>query len=235
MENRFIVAQMGDITGKKVLDVGCGLGESSVYLALRGARVTAMDVSPGMVTATCELGKAWGVEIEGRVSPGETLAADSDAYDIVYIANTIHHVGDRSALLAEIRRVLKPGGMFYSFDPVAYNPVINVYRRMATDVRTPDEEPLRTKDVALARTFFPDVKARFFWIAGLALFIKYYLMDRVHPNADRYWKRIFQETPKTLWWWMPLRAVDGILTRLPGVKYLAWNVVMWGTKPRSAR
>ena len=41
MENRFIVAQMGDITGKKVLDVGCGLGESSVYLALRGARAQA--------------------------------------------------------------------------------------------------------------------------------------------------------------------------------------------------
>jgi SAM-dependent methyltransferase len=202
-----------------------------VYLALRGARVTALDVSPGMVNGTCALGKTWGVEIEGRVSPGETLEAESGAYDIVYVANTIHHVHDRASLFTEIRRVLKPGGKFYSFDPVAYNPAINVYRRMATEVRTPDEAPLKTADIALARKFFPDVQARFFWIATLALFMKYYLFDRVHPNADRYWKRIFEETAKTIWWWMPLKGLDGLLTRLPVVKYLAWYVVLWGTKP----
>ena len=234
-ENREILRQMGDLRGKRVLDVGGGLGESSVYFAIRGADVTYTDLSPGMADFAAKLAAHHGVTIHTAVCAAEAVDTLGGNFDFVYIANTIHHVHDRPALLRAMHAALNPGGKFFSWDPIAYNPVINVYRRMATDVRTPDEEPLRTKDVALARTFFPDVKARFFWIAGLAVFIKYYLMDRVHPNADRYWKRIFQETPKTLWWWMPLRAVDGILTRLPGVKYLAWNVVMWGTKPRSAR
>jgi len=230
MENRFIISLMGDLKGKRVLDIGCGLGESSVYLALRGAKVTAVDVSEGMVSATCALAKAWGVNVEGRVSPAEKLAAESDSYDIVYTANTIHHVHDRPGFMAEIHRVLRRGGKFYSFDPVAYNPAINIYRRIATDVRTPDEEPLRTADLALARSYFPDLQSRFFWLLTLSLFMKYYLLDRVHPNADRYWKRIFRETPQTLSWWTPLKVLDNLITRLPLLKYLAWNVVLWGTK-----
>jgi SAM-dependent methyltransferase len=180
--------------------------------------------------ATCALAKTWGVEVQGLVSPGEKLAADSDAYDIVYTANTIHHIPDRASFMAELRRVLRKGGVFYSFDPVAYNPAINIYRRMATDVRTPDEAPLKTSDLTLVRSYFPDVQARYFWLLTLSLFMKYFLVDRVHPNADRYWKRIFRETPQSVRWWLPLQKLDALLTGLPLVKYLSWNVVLWGTK-----
>ena len=64
----------------------------------------------------------------------------------------------------------------------------------------------------------------------LSLFLKYYLIDRVHPNTDRYWKRIFRETPATLGWWLPLKRIDRVLTRIPLVRCLAWNMVMWGVK-----
>ena len=66
--------------------------------------------------------------------------------------------------------------------------------------------------------------------AGLALFLKYYLVNRVHPNADRYWKRIFTESRGGLWWWYPLRSLDRVLTRVPLVRRLAWNIVIWGRK-----
>jgi SAM-dependent methyltransferase len=230
VENRFILSQMGDLRGKTILDIGAGLGESSVYFALQGAIVTATDISPRMVETTIALGKQYGVEIQGIVSVGEDLRLPADQFDLVYIANTIHHVQDRARLLEQVRNSLKPGGRFFSFDPVAYNPVINVYRRMANQVRTEDESPLGIQDLRLARRYFPDVRHRVFWIATLLLFLKYYLVDRVHPNADRYWKRIFKETSRTLWWWLPLRSLDSVLTRLPLVSFLAWNVVMWGTK-----
>jgi 2-polyprenyl-3-methyl-5-hydroxy-6-metoxy-1,4-benzoquinol methylase len=229
-ENRFILSKMGSLKGKRVLDVGAGLGESSVYFALQGADVTATDLSPQMVETAVKLGALHGVHIDGVVTPGEVLNVPGDSYDFVYVANTIHHVTDKPVLFEQIRRALKPGGRFFSWDPLAYNPVINQYRKMATQVRTEDESPLTFGDVALAKNYFAHVGHREFQIASLAIFLKYYLIDRVHPNQDRYWKRILRETDRSLWWWQPLRAMDGLLTRLPLVRRLAWNMVMWGER-----
>ena len=233
MENRFILSRMGDLKGKRLLDLGAGLGESSVYFALQGAQVTMTDISPGMVQTGRELARKYGVEIEGIVSQAENLFVPGETYDFVYIANTIHHVRDRDGLFQKIHRALKPGGRFFSYDPVAYNPAINVYRRMATKVRTEDESPLTLRDLRLARKYFPNAQHREFWISTLLLFVKYYAVDGVHPNQDRYWKKIVRETPERLRWWMPLRALDGVLTRLPLVRWLAWNIVMWGEKEAS--
>jgi SAM-dependent methyltransferase len=233
LENRFIGSRMGNLRGKRLLDIGAGLGESSVYFALQGAQVTMTDISPGMVQTGSKLARRYGVEVEGIVSEAEDLGVAAEAFDFVYIANTIHHVRGRDALFQQIHRALKPGGFFFSYDPLAYNPAINVYRRMATEVRTEDEAPLTRADLQLARKYFPNVQHREFWISTLLLFVKYYAVDRVHPNQDRYWKRILQETPQSLRWWMPLRALDAALTRLPLLRWLAWNMVMWGEKEAS--
>lgn len=230
LENRFILDRLEPLSGKKLLDIGAGLGESSVYFALRGARVTTVDISPQMVEMALGLGKNYGVELEGIVSSAEDLNLPDNSYDIIYVANTIHHVRDRASLFEPMHRALKPGGMFISYDPIAYNPMINVYRRMATAVRTPDESPLTVADLKLARRYFCHVQHREFWISTLFLFVKYYLIDRVHPNQDRYWKRILRETPERLWWWTPLRSLDSVLTRIPLVRWLAWNIVIWGVK-----
>ncbi len=232
-ENKAILGLMGELRGKRLLDIGCGLGESSVYFAMQGAQVTATDLSPGMVNCAVALGKLYNVEIEGLVQSGESLEVKPDSYDLIYVANTIHHVTDKRQLFAQIKKALKPGGRFFSFDPLAYNPVINVYREMATEVRTEDEAPLTFGDVRLAAEYFENVQHREFWILTLSLFVKYFLFDRIHPNQDRYWKRIFKETTASLWWWTPLAAIDDFLTRLPLVRRLAWNMVMWGEKSKS--
>jgi SAM-dependent methyltransferase len=230
LENRAILALMGDLKGKRLLDVGAGLGESSVYFALQGADVTAIDLSPRMVECAIALGESNGVFIRGAVQSGERLEVPQEYFDIVYVANTIHHVTDKELLFSQIHRALKPGGRFFSYDPLGYNPIIEIYRRMATKVRTEDEAPLTFGDVELARKFFPNLQHREFWILTLSLFLKYYLIDRVHPNNERYWKKILRETPRTLWWWTPLEVMDRLLARLPIVRYLAWNIVMWGEK-----
>ena len=231
LENQFILRKMGNLAGKKVLDIGAGLGESSVYFALQRAQVTTTDISPLMVEKVLQLAAKYGVEMDGIVSTVESLNVPENHFDFVYIANTIHHVHDRSQLFAQIRRALKPGGSFFSYDPLAYNPAINIYRRIATKVRTQDERPLTQADWRLARCYFEDVEHREFWIATLMLFAKYYVLDRVHPNEDRYWKRILTEKPESLRWWKPLLYLDSVLSRIPGVQLLAWNTVLWGNKP----
>jgi ubiquinone/menaquinone biosynthesis C-methylase UbiE len=231
LENQFILKRMGPLAGKKLLDIGAGLGESSVYFALQGAAVTVVDISPQMVATALGLGRKFGVQLEGVVSSAENLNLTANTYDIVYAANTLHHVSNRAALFEQLSLALKPGGLFFSYDPLAYNPLINIYRRMATEVRTPDEAPLRTGDIKLAGQYFDQVQHREFWISALLLFVKYYLFDRVHPNQDRYWKRILRETPAGLRWWTPLRALDRLATRIPLLRWMAWNVVIWGRKP----
>jgi 2-polyprenyl-3-methyl-5-hydroxy-6-metoxy-1,4-benzoquinol methylase len=233
VENHFILGRMGPLRGKKLLDIGAGLGESSVYFALQGAEVTTVDISTAMVETAQRLAKFNGVELKGIVSAGEDLRLPNESFDLVYIANTIHHVHDRASLFAQIHAALKPGGRFFAYDPLAYNPLIRIYRRMATAVRTPDESPLTAADLRLARKYFTNVGHREFWLASLALFVKYYVVDRVHPNQDRYWKRILRETRRSLWWWLPLRVLDSALTRLPLVRWLSWNTVMWGQKEAS--
>lgn len=231
MENRYILSVLGDLSGKTLLDVGCGLGESSVKFAELGAEVTSNDLSEEMLVLTSKLAEKRGLSVKTSHGPAETLDLPEASFDVVYAANVIHHLSDQDAFYAAILRLLKPGGLFISWDPVRYNPVINVYRRMAMDVRSEDEFPLGLADLKKARSYFGEVDVRFFWLATLVLFLKYYLIDRVDPNKERYWKRIYEESAASLRWWRPFYWLDAVLTRLPGLRWLSWNMVMVAKKP----
>jgi len=226
LENQYILKTLGCLKGKRVLDIGCGLGESSVKFAKMGAITTASDLSPEMVRLTYSNAQKLGLTVNTCAGPAETLDLPDGSFDVIYAANIIHHITDRARFFANVNRLLDKGGVFCAWDPVKYNPVINIYRRMATDVRTDDEMPLGREDLKKLRQFFPEVHVRFFWLLSLTLFMKYFVFDRVHPNKERYWKRIYRETNQTLWWWLPLRWLDSLLLRLPLMKWLSWNVVM---------
>jgi SAM-dependent methyltransferase len=231
-ENRFILGLLGDLEGRRVLDLGSGLGESATYFALRGARVTATDISPEMCQLCQGTARAHGVTLEAVATPVERLEVPAGQFDVVYGANILHHVTDLDGTLAAVRRALAPGGQCVFWDPLAYNPVINVYRRMATRVRTVDEHPLRFDALEAFRRQFADVGHREFWLSTLLLFVRYYAVDRIHPNADRYWKKILEEDHDRIgWWFSPLQRLDDVLLRLPLVRRLAWNTVIWGNKP----
>src|SRR5260370_13726913 len=88
MENRFILRQMGSLKGKRILDVGSGLGESSVYLALQGASVMMVDISPGMIEKAKKVGRHHKVHVDGLPALGENLPVGDGEFDIVDTANT---------------------------------------------------------------------------------------------------------------------------------------------------
>jgi SAM-dependent methyltransferase len=231
-ENRFILGLMGNLKGLKILDIGAGLGESTVYLGLQGARVTACDISQDMLNRCTALANSYDLLISTRLSlSSQDFDFGENQFDIVYGANVLHHIGSIRPFLAAVKRALVPHGRFYFIDPLTYNPVIKVYRRLASSVRTEDERPLRFSDLKYFFELFNQVEHREFWLTTLLIFFKYFLLDRIDPNVDRYWKRILKEDPQQIhWWFEPLRRLDDLLLRLPPLKFLAWNIVIWGRK-----
>ena len=92
--------------GELVLDIAAGTGTSSAALAKSGAIVTALDFSPGMVAE----GRRKHPTIEFVEANAEKLPFKSNTFDAVTISFGLRNVNDPRAALAEMYRVLKPGG-----------------------------------------------------------------------------------------------------------------------------
>lgn len=226
-EVRYITGRLGDLRGTRLLDVGCGLGEVSVYFAMRGAQVTACDLSSGMLDASSRLAEVNGVRISTHLADAEDLRLPAEAlFDIIYAGNLLHHV-DIDRTLSRLKRHLAPGGTLVTWDPLAYNPVINAYRRIATQVRTTGEHPLKWSDIGLFRRHFRTVDTRYFWLTSLAIFLIMALIQRRNPNRERFWKVVVKEGETWRWLYQPLERLDRFLLKaLPPLRLLCWNVVI---------
>jgi SAM-dependent methyltransferase len=232
-EIRFIRSVLGNLKGKSLLDLGCGLGEASVYFALEGANVTASDLSQLMLDFTKRLAEKNRVQVRTHKAAAEQLAFGRDVkFDIIYAGNLFHHVEIEPALRNMVRH-LQPDGLLVSWDPVAYNPAINAYRVSAQQVRTPDEHPLRLRDIRLFRSYFEDVRVRWFWLTTLVIFVIMRFFQGRDPNKERYWKKVVEEADQWAWLYRPLEFLDRILYAVfPFLRPLSWNVVIVARKPR---
>jgi SAM-dependent methyltransferase len=231
LEHEYILSNLCSLKGKKILDIGSGLGEASVYFALKGAKVTTADISYGMLRFGKTLAKRHKVCIEPVQVISDVLPFEDESFDIVYVSNTLHHIQKLETAIREIKRILKKDGMMVSIDPIAYNPIINIYRIMANGVRTIDEHPLTISDIKAIRKNFSNCKIKTFWLLTLVLFLNFYLIDRIHPNEDRYWKRIYLVERKIAWWFRPLARLDSIILKiLPIFRWWCWNVVILARK-----
>ena len=103
-----IVNLAGDVAGRRVLDVGCGSGPISAMLRDRGATVAGFDSSAKMVELAR---KRLGPDADLRVADlGGPLPYPDGAFDDVIAALVLHYLEDWTGPLAELRRVLRPGG-----------------------------------------------------------------------------------------------------------------------------
>ncbi|KOV85128.1 class I SAM-dependent methyltransferase [Nocardia sp. NRRL S-836] len=103
-----IVDLAGDVAGRRILDAGCGAGPVSVALRDRGAVVSGFDRSAKMVElARQRLGDDVDLRVADITGP---LPYTDGAFDDAVAALVLHYLEDWTAPLAELRRVLKPGG-----------------------------------------------------------------------------------------------------------------------------
>lgn len=109
-----------DLTGARVLDVGCGVGGPAIVLArdLGAGEVTGIDVEPQLVERARLLAERAGVADRVSFRPVEPgpLSFEDAAFDLVFSKDSLVHVANRPALFREIRRVLRPGGTFAASD-----------------------------------------------------------------------------------------------------------------------
>jgi len=157
-------ALLGDLRGRRLLDYGTGEGLSAVVLARLGGEVFAFDIARGNVELARRRARANGVEsrVHLQQMAGEALAYRDGAFDAVYGNAILHHV-DLGPAARELARVLRPGGVAVFSEPWGENPLLEFIRRRVPyrgKDRTPDERPLREKDVAALRAHLPSVEVR---------------------------------------------------------------------------
>jgi len=99
------------IAGKKILEVGCGAGAHSALFKSRGAKVVALDLTVGRVLSAQRklqiVGQGSGCAIQGDA---ENLPFADGQFDVVYSFGVLHHTENTEQAIAELYRVLKPGG-----------------------------------------------------------------------------------------------------------------------------
>ena len=109
---------------ERLLDAGCGDGEVARLLRPRVAEVVAVDVEPA---------PGWKDEpgLAFAVANAERLPYADATFDVVHSKDSLHHMDDPRAALAEYRRVLRPGGTLVVIEANRYNPVFYVHMTRA--------------------------------------------------------------------------------------------------------
>ncbi len=104
---------LGELGGKKILEVGSGAGGHSALFASRGAVMTSVDLTLQRVRSTEAKFRLMGEAADScnaLQSDAERLPFADDSFDIVYSNGVLHHINDTEKAIDEVYRVLKPGG-----------------------------------------------------------------------------------------------------------------------------
>lgn len=205
-----------DASDKTVLDYGCGGGAVALQLLDAGPkRVVCFDLSEirtGKARATIHA-RGSEVSVDFLTADGHRTPFPDHFFDLVIGSAVLHHL-DLKVAVAEIGRILKPGGMAVFKEPMAHNPVFRVGRALTPFARTPDEQPLATKDWQLcASTFLPfrhyerELVTTFFVSIALLL--------------PRTWQRLLMRCLEPLDKWL--------LSRVPTLrKYARTSILVFG-------
>jgi SAM-dependent methyltransferase len=202
---------------KRVLEYGCALGGISLYelkLPEKCETLTGIDISDVAVQkANSHTDRLGYKNAKFLAMNAEALEFPDQSFDVVFGRGIIHHL-DTTRCFEEISRVLSKNGIAVFYEPMGYNPFINLFRKLTPEIHTPDEHPLLIRDFELAREHFGKVDVTFYGFLSTASVL---LDGKVNGLPYRISK-----------------FLDEYLLRLPLVKRYAWHCLMVCRKSFSA-
>jgi ubiquinone/menaquinone biosynthesis C-methylase UbiE len=176
----YIFRRLVPFKDKQILDFGCGDGEISTQLALLGARVTGIDISPELIEMAHHRAALDHVEDRTRFIAGDivTLDLEPNAFDHVVCYAVLHHV-DMDETLPRILRCLKPGGTALMVEPTAFSPTLQRIRDVTPVQKdtSPVERQLGASDIKHISSFFARCDVTYFEMLGR--------LQRLFPNRDK--------------------------------------------------
>jgi 2-polyprenyl-3-methyl-5-hydroxy-6-metoxy-1,4-benzoquinol methylase len=163
---------LGDIRGKRILELGSGDGGNSVLLALKGATVCGIDISPRAVEIATRRARMHGVgdRVTFHALPLESYVRQTEEkFDIICGFAILHHLLPvLDELVIQMKRLAHPQTAFLFAEPVSLSRRLRQLR-LALPLRihaTPGERPLEPQDLAILRRHLPNLQVEYF---GLAL------------------------------------------------------------------
>lgn len=147
---------MYDPAGKDVLIYGCGEGNEARSLLARGASsVAGFDISDAEIrrARTAALRGGYADRVDFRTADAHRTPYPDQSFDLIVGIAILHHL-ELDVALAEIRRLLKPGGRAVFREPLAHNPLLRLGRLITPAARTPDEHPFTVADWTLCKRRF---------------------------------------------------------------------------------
>jgi SAM-dependent methyltransferase len=213
VKNYFI----GNYQGKRFLDYCCGNGALAIFWAKKGIESVGIDISDVSIKNAKKLAEKERIinKTSFLIMDAENLKFPDNYFDLITCNGVLHHLDIKKAF-PELNRVLKPGGKVICWEPLIYNPIFQIYRKMTPNLRTKweTEHILTKKDLNLASSYFGKIGLNFFHLTTL--------LDVPFRNIPVIFNPLL-----TL-----LEHIDSFLLKLPLIKWLAWQVVFILREPK---
>lgn len=211
--NNFLIK---NCSGKRVLDYCCGDGDLTIFLAENGAEAFGIDISSVSIQKAKKRAKNKELKnVSFLVMDAEKLKFDDNFFDLIVCSGVLHHLDIKKAY-QELSRVLKPEGKMICDEPLAYNPIFQIYRRLTPHLRTKweMEHILKEKDIKLAERYFGKIEKRFFHLFTLLAVPFRNIPFVFNPILDF------------------LEFIDSLILRLPLIKWWAWQIIFILSRPK---
>jgi ubiquinone/menaquinone biosynthesis C-methylase UbiE len=130
------VVDFAGFRGRRLLEVGCGIGTDLVRFAKGGARVSGVDLSQTAIDLARQNFAVHGLVADDlRVANGEALPYDAATFDVVYAHGVLQYTADAAQMVRECHRVLKPGGtaIFMVYNRVSWLNALSKVMKVALE------------------------------------------------------------------------------------------------------